>query len=102
MDTPPPSDSLSRTLSHWRLQPPRDPQFRPAVWARLARRSRETWAGYVAAHRVGWSVAAIAVIGFAGWSGHAAAQARQAADRDALVTAYLIELDPRVQAGLRP
>lgn len=102
MDSPPPPDSLSRTLSSWRVQPPRDPQFRPAVWRRIARRSRETWADYVAAHRLAWSVAALAAIGAAGWSGHAAAQARQSADRDALVTAYLIELDPRVQAALRP
>lgn len=102
MDSPHPNDPLSESLRHWRVTPPRDPGFRPAVWRRMAQRSRDTWAGYVRAHRLAWSVAAIAMVGVAGWTGHAAAQARLAAERDAMVTAYLVELDPRVQAGLRP
>lgn len=102
MDSPHPNDPLSENLQHWRVTPARDPGFRPAVWRRIAQRSRDTWAGYVRAHRLAWSVAAVAVVGVAGWTGHAAAQARLAAERDAMVTAYLVELDPRVQAGLRP
>jgi hypothetical protein len=84
------------------VTPASDPGFRPAVWRRIAQRSRDTWAGYVRAHRLAWSVVAVAVVGVAGWTGHAAAQARLASERDAMVTAYLVELDPRVQAGLRP
>jgi hypothetical protein len=102
MDSPGPHDPLSATLQHWRVAPARAPGFRPAVWRRIAQRSRDTWTGYVQAHRLAWSVAAVAVVGVAGWTGHAAAQARLAAERDAMVTAYLVELDPRVQAGLRP
>lgn len=102
MDSPRPNDPLSETLQRWRVEPARDPGFRPAVWWRITQRSRDTWTGYVRAHRLAWSVAAIAVVGGAGWTGHAAAQSRLAAERDAMVTAYLVELDPRVQAGLRP
>lgn len=95
-------DPLSATLQHWRVNPPSDPGFRSAVWRRVAQRSRDTWAGYLRAHGVAWSVAAVAVAGAAGWTGHAAAEARVAAEREAMVTAYLVALDPRVQAGLRP
>lgn len=101
MDSPRHDDPLSETLQHWRVHAARDPEFRPAVWRRIAQRSRDTWAGYVRAHGLAWSVAALAMIGVAGWSGHAAARARVSADRDAMVMAYLVELDPRVQAGLR-
>jgi len=102
MDSPGSHDSLSKILRQWRVTPPRDPEFRPAVWRRIARSSRDTWAGYVRAHRLAWTVAAVVAIGGAGWSGHAAARAKSAADREAMVTAYLVALDPRVQAQLRP
>lgn len=102
MDSPGPRDSLSETLRQWRVTPVRDPEFRPAVWRRIAQRSRDTWAGYVRAHRLAWSLAAVVAIGGAGWSGHAAARARSAVEREAMVTAYLVGLDPRVQAQLRP
>jgi len=102
MDSPQKNDPLSETLQQWNVRPARDPEFRPAVWRRIAQRSRETWAGYVRAHRLAWSVAALAMIGFGGWTGHTVAQVRMAADREAMITAYLVELDPRVQAGLRP
>lgn len=96
------SESLSETLRQWRVQPPVDPNFRPAVWRQIRRGSRETWGTYVAAHRLGWSVAAVLTLAVAGLGGHAAAQARLHVDREAMVVAYLVELDPRVQASLRP
>lgn len=102
MESPHKNDRLSETLQQWNVRPTRDPEFRPAVWRRIAQRSHDTWAGYMRAHRIAWSVAALAVIGGSGWTGHAAARAKVAAERDAMVTAYLVELDPRVQAGLRP
>ena len=102
MDTSRNPDPLPEILQQWRVRPTRDPEFRPAVWRRIAQRSHETWAGYVRAHRLAWCVAALAVIGGSGWTGHAAARAKVAAEREAMVTAYLVELDPRVQAGLRP
>jgi hypothetical protein len=47
-------------------------------------------------------VVALVGVSGAGWAGHSAGQARLAAERDAMVTTYLVELDPRVQAVLRP
>ena len=41
------------------------------------------------------------VVGLAAWSGHRAAQETIDAQREARAVAYLIELDPRVQATLR-
>jgi hypothetical protein len=52
------------------------------------------------AHRLALTVATVAVLGVAGWTGRAAAHAKMAADRDAMVVIYLVELDPRVQAKL--
>ena len=95
-------DSLSRTLQDWRVAPPADPNFRPDVWRRISRRSRESWGGYVRAHLVSWSLAAVVAISIAGLGGRAAGKARLDAAREAMATAYLVELDPRVQAKLRP
>lgn len=102
MENSPQPDLLPEMLPHWRVQPARNPQFRAAVWRRIARDSRDSWGSYVRAHRLAWTVAALAVAGVAGWTGHVTARARAAADRDAMVTTYLVELDPRVQALQRP
>lgn len=100
MSLPEPRDPLSDTLQSWRVQPPANPQFRPAVWQRIQAR-RDTWAGYVRAHRRTVMVATLAVLVLGGWTGRAAAQAKLAAERDAMVVTYLVGLDPRVQARLR-
>ena len=84
------------------VRPPANPGFRPAVWEKVRRGSRESWLGYVRAHRLALTVATVAVLGAAGWTGNAAARSKIAADRDAMVVAYLVELDPRVQAKLQP
>lgn len=102
MNTPDPTDPLSRSLAVWRLAPAADPDFRPGVWQRIRSRARSTWAGYVHAHLTRWSVVAALTLLAAGWIGHQAAEARVNAQRDAMITAYLVELDPRVQALLRP
>jgi hypothetical protein len=102
MDSPKTKDSLSETLQQWRLRPVPDPQFRPAVWQRIAQRSRESWANYVRPHRRAWTVTTVVVLSVAGWTGHATAQAKVAAEREAMVVTYLVSLDPRVQAKLRP
>jgi hypothetical protein len=95
-------DPLSDALQQWRVNPPPDPYFRPGVWRRIGGRPPESWAAYIRSHLVGWSVAAAVALGVAGWTGHAAAQARLDGARDAMVVSYLVELDPRVQAMLRP
>lgn len=102
MNSPESPDPLSPTLAAWHVQPKADPNFRPAVWQRIRRSTRETWAGYVRAHLAAWSLAALAAITIGGWSGVSAGRARLSAEREAMVVSYLVELDPRVQAKLRP
>jgi anti-sigma factor RsiW len=96
------NDRLSATLQSWRVNPPRDPNFRPAVMERIRRNARETWPGYVRSHLLGWSAAAVLAAIAAGWTGHAAARAKIDDHRDQMVVSYLGNLDPRVMAKLRP
>lgn len=96
------SDNLTELLRSWRVKLPADPDFRTAVWRRIGRQGEATWPAYLRAHTAAWSVAAVLAIGVAGFAGRALAQARIQADRDAIVVAYLTELDPRVQALLKP
>lgn len=98
----PPPDPLSHALQRWRIQPVTTRNFREAVWQRIDRRTRLTWSAYLQGHLVGWSVTAIVALIAAGWSGHAMAQARLDAERDAMVVSYLSGLDPRVLTKLRP
>lgn len=97
-----PNDPLSRTLASWRVNPPSDPNFRPAVWQRIRQRTRETWSAYVRAHRLGWSLVAGLAVVTGGWTGHAVARAKLDASREQMVVSYLGDLDPRVLAKLRP
>lgn len=101
MHSPESNDPLSRTLAAWRVSPVSNPNFRPAVWQRIGAQARESWAGYVRAHALGLSVAALVVVGAASWTGRAAVKAQLNAEREAMVVAYLTNLDPRVQAKLR-
>jgi hypothetical protein len=102
MSTPDPNERLSRTLAAWRVQPSVNPEFRPAVWQRIRQAGGDTLAGYLRAHAAAWSVAAVLAITATGLGGVTAARARLDAKRDAMVVAYLVDLDPRVQARLRP
>ncbi|MFZ5494289.1 MAG: hypothetical protein ACOZE5_03000 [Verrucomicrobiota bacterium] len=95
-------DDLSEVLQSWRVKPPADPDFRAAVWRRIGRQGEATWPAYLRAHTAAWALAAMLTIGVAGFAGRALAQARVQADREAVVVAYLTELDPRVQAMLKP
>ena len=87
-------DPLREDLAAWRVEPPNDPNFRPAVFARI----RQSWAGYLRHNLLQWSaVAAIALIA-AGWAGRELAQSRLDAQREQLVVSYLGNLEPRVLA----
>jgi len=97
-----PRDSLSEVLQSWRVKPLADPDFRAAVWRRIGRPADVSWPAYLRAHTTAWSLAAVLALGVAGFAGHAMAQARIQADREAIVVSYLVELDPRVQAVLKP
>lgn len=100
MNTPP--DTLSEVLRGWRVKPPVDPNFRHAVWLRIGSPAGVSWAAYLHAHTAAWSLAAVLALGAAGYTGSALARARIQADREAIVTTYLVELDPRVQVVLKP
>lgn len=100
MNTPP--DNLTEGLRSWRVNPPADPDFRPRVWQRIRSQARATWAGYLRAHSAAWSLAAIVALSAAAYTGHVVADSHARADREALVVTYLVDLDPRVQAVLKP
>jgi hypothetical protein len=102
MNLPEPNDPISRMLAKWRVEPKANPNFRPAVWRRIQQRSRETWITYVQEHAAVWSVFTVVAVTAAGWVGMSAGRARLAEQRDAIVVSYLVGLDPRVQAKLRP
>lgn len=95
-------DMLSETLQDWRVKPPSDPGFRAAVWRRIGQQGEATWFAYLRAHTAAWAVAAVLTFSVAGLAGRAVAQARVEADREAMVVSYLVELDPRAQAVLKP
>ncbi len=94
-------DDLPKMLHEWRVKPPADPGFRHAVWQRIQRPPDVSWAAYLRTHLAAWTVAAVLTLGVAGLAGRALAQVHIQADREAIVTTYLVELDPRVQAVLR-
>ena len=97
-----PRDALSDTLQTWRVGPVRDRNFRDAVWRRIDRDAQLTWSIYLREHVVGWSVTAMLALVIAGWGGHAMAQSRLEAERNAMVVSYLSGLDPRVITRLQP
>jgi hypothetical protein len=94
--------SLSETLHSWRVIPPADPSFRQRVWQRIGEQSGVTWRTYLRGHLAGWSVAAAIAVGAAAFAGGALARSQARADREAIVVTYLVDLDPRVQAVLKP
>lgn len=95
-------DNLSEVLRGWRVNPPVDPNFRHRVWQRIGDQTRATWPAYLRAHTLSWSLAAVLALSAAGFAGRTLARARVEADREAMVVTYLVELDPRVQAVLKP
>ncbi len=94
--------SSSEVLREWRVAPPTEPDFRRRVWQRIGEQAKATWPSYLSAHAAAWSLAAVMVLSVAAYTGHVAASARVRGDREALVVNYLVELDPRVQAMLKP
>lgn len=97
-----PSESLDSRLQAWRVNPPSDPEFRHRVWQRIVTRQREAWPVYLRSHASAWSLVALLALGAAAYTGGSLARAHVRADREALVVNYLVELDPRVQAVIKP
>lgn len=95
-------DTLSEFLHSWRVSPPADPNFRHRVWQRIGSPTGATWPAYLRTHPAAWSLAAMLALSAAGYTGTALARAQVQADREAIVVTYLVDLDPRVQAMLKP
>lgn len=100
MQSTDPQDPLARVLPQWRVTPPRDPDFRPSVWSRIRKTPDESWTAYARSHRAALSVVALLTLTVSAWAGNKAGHAHLEAEREAMVITYLVDLDPRVQAGL--
>lgn len=100
MNNPP--DSISEALRGWRVAPPADPAFRHRVWQRIGGQTGASWPAFLRAHPAAWSLAALLALSAAAYTGRALARAQVRADREAMVVTYLVDLDPRVQAVLKP
>lgn len=98
MDPFPPEDTLSRALHEWRVAPPRNPQFRTAVWRRIGAAPRGgalSWPVYVRRH-AGAVAGALALAAAAGaWIGREQAHARVASASTRMANAYVQALDAR-------
>jgi hypothetical protein len=92
-------DPLSRLLADWRLRPPRDPNFRASVWARIGRgQSAPTFGTYLRAHTsLAAGVLAIALV-LGGLVGREQARERVSRDRTELARAYVQALDARAMS----
>jgi hypothetical protein len=95
-------DNLSESLREWQVTPPADPNFRHHVWRRIGGQAGTTWPAYLRAHTAAWALAAVLAVTVAGYTGSNLARAHVRADRETIVVAYLVDLDPRVQAVLKP
>jgi hypothetical protein len=90
------NERLSRVLADWRVVPPREPQFRGAVAARIAgARRRATWLGYVRAHAAVLTGVLALVLLAGAWAGAEQARTRVEADRAAIASAYVHAMDAR-------
>jgi len=98
----PSSDSLSEALHGWQVTPPADPNFRQSVWRRIGKQAGVTWPAYLRTNIAVLSFASIIVLTAAAYGGRALAHKQARADRESIVVTYLVDLDPRIQATLRP
>lgn len=89
-------EMLSRALADWHVVPRRDAAFRTAVWARIeGAQAAPSWTGYARAHGALLAGAMAVALVLGGWAGREQAQARVAADRAQIATAYVQSLDAR-------
>jgi hypothetical protein len=87
-------DSLSKELALWRIEPPRNPAFRPAVWSRLKAGSLETGLLQYMRQHVMLSACALAFsVSLGMYAGHLGASARSQRDRLVLADTYLASID---------
>jgi hypothetical protein len=83
-------------LKDWRVAPPRTPQFRAEVWARIGRAGKtESWTGYLRGHTaaVTGALALAVVLGAVG--GRMQARSLAEAESERLAHSYVQGLDAR-------
>lgn len=89
-------EKLTRALADWRVTPAANPDFRPGVWARIARARREVAFGeFLRTHAVPCAALLVVALGVGAWTGQDRAKTRVAAERAALVANYVQGLDAR-------
>ena len=89
-------NSLSKTLAGWQVNPPRNPQFRAAVWARIeAAHQPSTWSKFARAHATLVGTLLFTAVAAGAWTGRVEAREQMKADRTAIAASYVHSLDAR-------
>ncbi len=97
MEPPNTPDALGRELRGWRVTPARNSTFRPEVWARIrAQAAPASWGGYVRRHAPAVAGALALAVAVGAFTGREQAQARVAAARAEIATAYVQGMDARL------
>lgn len=92
-------DSLSPRLREWRVNAPRDPQFRARVRERIAARSAvATWPEFARRHAVALGLVIVVAVAGGAAGGRGWAKARDAALSARLADDYIGGLDARLVA----
>jgi hypothetical protein len=96
MDSSKEPDSISSTLASWRVEPPRNPEFRREVWARVGAASgMMPWRVFARHHLAAVSGALALAMAVGALSGHERARRRAEVESARLATAYVQGLDAR-------
>lgn len=99
MNSPEPSEPVSRLLGAWLLEPARNLRFRTAISARLHPDGESTawsdWSDYLRAHAGAVAATLVLAIVVGAFTGREQARARLAAEREQLATSYVQALDAR-------
>jgi len=96
MDTHRPPDSLTRTLTSWRVAAPRDPRFRAAVWKRIhVAGDALPWGAYARQHAAAMGGVLALAVAAGALTGQGWARAQAAAKSAKLAAVYVESLDAR-------
>jgi hypothetical protein len=97
MDPSQAPDPLARTLASWRVSPPRQPEFRAAVWARItASPGVQPWAVFARRHVAAVAGALGLAVAVGAVGGQSWAQSRVAVESARLAASYVEGLDARM------
>ena len=97
---------LSKLLAAWKVHPTTDPNFCSSVYRKIeyntTSREGTSLRDYLRPHRAAWAAATLVLLLASTWTGHALADHKARKVRDAMVVAYLSDLDPRIVAESKP